>query len=165
MTQAILAALPVDSRFVPSMFENLIDKKVGSIALNFFQRLVDFLLTWCYRPYHALYLAKRARVHCFSNGRVKLYDATRNRVGGVNNDSVTISGRRVEFTTRRIRALLSRQANLDYIVIRDDESRGAGWFQITTQDIPHEGNPNPMEISWIVRDTLGTPLEAEPQVG
>lgn len=166
MAQAILASFPVDRHFVPSIFESLIDKKVMGVALNFFQRLVDRLLTWAYRPYDALYLAKMARVHLFNDGLARLYDATRGRVGGVNNDSVTIGGKIVQFTNRNISALFSRHAHTDYVVVRDDASRGGGWFQISTQEIPHDGNSNPMEISWIVQDAVSaSSLAAEPQTG
>lgn len=152
MTHAVVASLPVESRLVPGCLESLIDMKVRGAALNFLQQLIDYFCTWFYCPYHALYLAKMARVHPLQDASVKLYDATRQGVAGVDHDFITIYNRRVYFDANpRIERVFSRRAHTDYITVRDAPS--AGCFQIIVQDIPRPGNPRPMETSWTVNAT------------
>ena len=151
MRSAIIASLPVESRLVPGCFESILDAKVQGAAMNFLQRLIDQFLTWLYCPYHSLYLAKMARVHLLSDGKVRLYDATKQAVGGVDSNFITIRGTRVFFNANpHIWTVFSRQAFTDYIVVQDDEKRRPGWFQIIEQEISRPGNPKPMEKLWTV---------------
>lgn len=152
MTQAIVASIPIDSRFVPSCLETIIDKKVSGVALNFLEKLVDCLFTWFYCPYHSLYQAKTARVHFFGDGEAKLYDTTKQGVGAIErNGSITLNERKVFFNLNpNIESVFSRQAFTDYVVIKDDEKRRPGWFQIIEQEISRPNNPKPMEKSWTI---------------
>lgn len=155
MTQAIVASIPVESRLVPSCLESIIDTKVRGAALNFLQKLVDWFFTWFYCPYHSLYTAKLARVHPFSDGVVKLYDSTKQGIGGIDfewgNDFITLNERKVFFNLNpHIESVFSRQYFTDYVAIKDDEKRRAGWFQIIEQEISRPNNPKPMEKSWMV---------------
>lgn len=151
MTQAIVASFSIESRWVPSCLETLIDKKVAGAALNFLQKLIDWFFSWFYCPYHSFYLEKAARVHAFNDGEVKLFDATKQGIGGINHNFITINGRKVLFNPNpHIETLFSRRTSTDYVVIRDDEKRRAGWFQIIEQEISRPGNPKPMEKLWLV---------------
>lgn len=155
MTQAIVASLPVGSRWVSSCLESIIDKKVRGVALNFFEKIVDWVFIQIYRPYNSLYKAKMARVHTFSDGSAKLFDASKQKVAGIDfefgNDFITVKKKRVLFNPNpNIEPVFSREAFTDYIVVKDDEKRRPGWFEIIEQEIARPGNPKPMGKSWMV---------------
>jgi hypothetical protein len=151
MTQAIVASIPVESRLVPSCLESILDRKVRGVAFNFFQKLIDWFFTNFYIPYDSLYRAKMARVHSFSDGLVKLYDTTKQGIGNIEKDSITIHQRKVFFHRNpKIESVFSRKALTDYVLIKDDEKQRPGWFQIIEQPILQLGRPNPMEKVWSV---------------
>lgn len=154
MTQSIVSSLPVDSRFVPSCLESIIDKKVRKVALNLLEKIVDWLFTWFYCPYHSLYKKKMARVHLFSDSITPLFDATRRGIAGIcrhqQRDYISLNNRKVYFSPNpNIEIHFSRQAYTDYVVVRDDRRR-PGYFHITEQELSRPGNRNPMEKTWAV---------------
>lgn len=156
MTQAIVASFPVTSPFLPTFLENIIDKKISGVALNLLEKLMDWI---CFRvccPYMAVYRGKMARVHTFSDGETRLFDTTKEKVAKIEsaweNDYITLRNNKVFFNRNpNIGILFSRQAFTDYVVIKDDERRRGGVFQIIEQEIPRPGNPRPMEKSWHVK--------------
>ena len=52
--------------------------------------------------------------------------------------------------TSNIENTFSKQACTDYVVVRDDEKRRPGWFEIIEQEISRPGNPTPMAKTWMV---------------
>jgi hypothetical protein len=159
MTQSIIAALPVESRFVPGCLENIIDKKVAKVALNFLEKWVDWILTWIYCPYHNLFMAKLSRVHLFSDAATPLVDSTKQGVANIDfewrNDYISLHGKKVYFNPiPNVEIVFSRQAYTNYVVVRDDESRRPGWYKIVVQEIPRPENLRPMEKSWRVNTNL-----------
>lgn len=155
MVLSIIASLPVDSRFVPTCLENIIDKRVAGVALNFLERLFNWLCTWLYFPYNTLYKAKMVRVHTFSDGIVRLFDATVRGLAGIEHDwehdYVTLHDRNVRFNLNpNIKNHFARAMNTDYVVVRDDPIKRINWYQIIEQEISRPENPKPMEKIWYV---------------
>lgn len=155
MALAIIAALPVESRFVPSCLETLVDKKVAGIALNLLERLVDWICSWIYCPYYNLYKEKMARVHLFNDQVTPLFDSTKEGIANIEyewvNDSITLRDRRVCFNPiPHLEVVFSRMNFTDYVVIQDDDRRRPGWVKIIEQELPRPSNPKPMEKYWVV---------------
>lgn len=143
----------LDAPFVPTLLEGIIDAKIRGIALNALEEFVDWLCSWIYYPYQWLYSAKISRVHSFSDRNVKLYDATKHGVAGINcgkqDDHITLNGRRVYFNQcTYITMSFSKQFFMNSVIIKDANS--PGWYQIIIQEIPRTTNPNPMETTWFV---------------
>ncbi len=155
MTQVIIAAFPVESRFVPSCLECLIDKKVAGIALNLLERLVDWICSWIYCPYNSLYQAKLSRVHRFSDEITTLLDSTKQAIARIEfdwkNDYISLHDKRVVFNQiPNVEIVFSSQSFTDYVVVKDDENRRPGWYKIVEQEAPRPGNLIPMEKFWMV---------------
>jgi len=155
MTQAILHSLPVESRFIPSCLENIIDKKIQDVALNKLERLIHWICSWIYCPYQTLYQAKMARVHTFSDGAAKLFDATTQGIVKIDfewdTDFIAINHKKVLFNPKHnMEVRFSRKADTDFVVVRDDAKRRAGWFEVSEQEISRPGNAKPMAKTWVV---------------
>lgn len=155
MSLAIVASFPVESNFVPSCLEYIIDKKVAGIALNLLEELVDCICSWFYCPYNMLYQEKIARVHLFSDQITHLYDCTKKAVASIEhdwaNDFITLHKTKVYFNLNpNIDVIFSKQTFTDYVVVCDDERRRAGWYRIIEQGLPQKANLKPMEKSWQV---------------
>lgn len=159
MTQAVIASIPLSSPFVPNCLENLIDKKISGEALNIMQKLIDWICMWFYCPYNILYHKKVARIHTFTDGTAKLYDATKQGIAGIQysweNDYISLFDKRVYFNPNpQIQIIFSRQAFTNYVVVKDYDIRGANWFQIIEQETPRANNNAPMEKSWLVNANI-----------
>jgi hypothetical protein len=151
MTQAVVSAIPIESRLVPNCLESIIDIKVRGAVLNIFQKLIDWFFGNFYLPYDSLYQGKMTRVHLFKDGLVKLYDTSKQGIGRIEKEFLTIHMRKVFFNRNpNIASIFSREVGTDYVVIKDDERQRPGWFQIIEQAIPQQGRPRPMEKVWSV---------------
>ncbi len=155
MTQAIIATLPVESSFVPSHLESIIDKKIAGIALNLIEKLLNWILSWVYFPYNSLYQAKMARVHRFRDKITPLLDCTRQGIAQIDfnskNDYISLHKRKVYLSPiPNIEFTFSRDVFTEYVAVTDDENRRPGWYKIVEQETPHPGNQIPMEKHWLV---------------
>lgn len=146
MTITVIANLPIASNFVPSYLESIINKKIGKIALNTFEYLVDFFLSWLYCPYHLLYLGKLERVHYFRDG-TPLFDSTENGMAGIKENGITLFNKQVIFSLiPHLNITFSKQNRTEYVVI---EKRNT-FVQIVEKEIGTFIDPNPMEKTWRV---------------
>jgi len=154
MTLSEIAALPVQSQFVPSFLESIIDKKVAQIALNCLEELIDAILTWIYCPYHNLYQAKLARVHLFRD-TTPLLDSTKQGIAEIEqngkNDYIKLHNKRVYFTLiPNLERFFSRAAYISYVNVFDDDNRRPGWYKIVEHELSRAGNERPMAKCWMI---------------
>jgi len=126
MTQAIVAHFPVFNPFLPKNHKDLANKKVAGVALSKIEEFKHHCLlkTTNYRHFYNL---KSHRVVELND--VKLYDTTRDSIGGVevsdNFDCVSINEMEVAFTNGVTAdgGKFSRLAGTDYVVVSDCPER------------------------------------------
>ena len=155
MSLAIIRSIPLDSKLVPTFLEEIINKKVATVALNIFEELIDWLCSWLYYPYIKLYNDKKARIHTFSDAQTSLVDCTKRAIAKIdfdwNIDYVSLHNVKVLFTPNpNIDIVFSRTVHTEYVVVLDDKTRRPGWYRIIKQDLTLPSNKRPMEISWWV---------------
>ena len=90
-----------------------------------------------------------SRVHNFSDNKVQLFDATKAKNVALefewDHDSIFINRKRVQFNPA---PNFSSKAFTQYVLVKDDENKGAGWYEIIQQELPRPSLPTPMAIRW-----------------
>ena len=152
MTPSAIAALPVESRFVPGCMESILDKKVAKTALNILERLIDWIASRIYCPYNNLYQAKLARIHRFSD-TTPLLDSTKQGIATIDRDGghdcINLHNNKVCFWPNpHTERVFSRSAYISYIVVQDDGR--SGWYKITEHELARPGNERPMAKYWFI---------------
>lgn len=85
----IAERLPSNAPWVPQSLETIVDKKICRVALNFFEKFVDWICSWICKPYRLLYNEKVKRVHVLDD-KTLLFDATSERIVNVRNNCIFI---------------------------------------------------------------------------
>ncbi len=161
MTPANIAKLPVESIWVPTCLDNVINKKIAGVALNRLERWVDWICSRLYCPYNTLYNGKKARVHFFSDpveksvesgDSIPLFDRTKEGIANIEHgfgiDCIFLNGSKVRIGQGKVKVVFSKANQTDYVAVEDGESPGL--YKIIEQALPSEDNMRPMEKVWKV---------------